>query len=85
MAPWGLYFAYRVCEFHLRARSWTEAGGVVVGEEHDEDHGGIDRGEIEEVVRCLKDAFRMIQGRWRVAGVYLGFLEAGEVLRYQGV
>ncbi|KAL3469142.1 hypothetical protein BJX99DRAFT_87694 [Aspergillus californicus] len=79
MAPWGLYFAYRVCEFHLRFLR-ARKGGSAGEDDGDADGTG---GEIEEVVRCLKDAFRMIQERWRVAGIYLGLLEAGEVLGYQ--
>ena len=81
MAPWGLFFAYHVCGFHMRAAREGEGDGE----------------EVEvEVVRSLKETFAAVDVRWNAAGrfllvclasgrlisvgVYLQLLEAQEVL-----
>ncbi|KAI1880165.1 hypothetical protein JX265_001786 [Neoarthrinium moseri] len=67
MSPWGLFFAYRICGYHMRERCRDGAG----------DRPGL----AEIVVERLRGGLRAIDVRWNVAGVYLRLLEAQEALR----
>ncbi|AEO66360.1 uncharacterized protein THITE_2114411 [Thermothielavioides terrestris NRRL 8126] len=88
MSPWGLYFAYRICgahshhHHHHHHHHHMRNPQLGTTTPHGTPRGWAATASV--VARSLREAFRAIDVRWKVAGVYLRLLEAQEAIHLGG-